>query len=60
MWRNYIARNIRNCGENIAKMVGGSYIKAEYDDIINPKPEDNRTADEIIGGIRQKLSEINS
>ncbi len=40
--------------ENTAKYVGGSYIKAHYDDIINPKPQDTRTGEEIAEEIIKK------
>ena len=41
--------------ENTAKMGGGSYIEAKLQDILDPKPADDRTADDIIEGIRNKL-----
>ena len=41
--------------ENTAKIGGGSFIQAKLQDIIDPKPADNRTADDIIEGIRDKL-----
>ena len=41
--------------ENTAKMGGGSFIQAKLQDILDPKPVDNRTADDIIEGIRDKL-----
>ena len=40
--------------ENTAKMVGGSYIKTAYADIIDPKPRDNRTGEEIADEIIKK------
>jgi hypothetical protein len=51
----YYAECLRIMTENTAKMGGGSYIQAKLQDILNPKPEDNRTADDIIEGIRNKL-----
>ena len=61
--RIYISENLRIIGENMAKLVaissGGkvdaSYIDVKLADILNPKPADNRTADDIIEGIRKKL-----
>ena len=41
--------------ENTAKFGGGFYIQAKLQDILNPKPTDNRTANDIIDGIRKKL-----
>lgn len=37
--------------ENTAKFSGGSYIKARYIDIIEPKKVDTRTGDEIVEDI---------
>ena len=51
----YYAECLRIMTENTAKMGGGSYIQAKLQDIIDPKPVENRTADEIIEGIRKKL-----
>ena len=33
--------------ENTAKFAGGSFVQAKYSDLINPKPQDNRTCEEI-------------
>jgi hypothetical protein len=44
--------------ENTAKTCGGSYITAKLDDILNPKPVDTRTTEEIVGGIREKLNKM--
>ena len=51
----YYAECLRIMTENTAKMGGGSYIEAKLQDILNPKPVDNRTAKEIVEGIRKKL-----
>ena len=51
----YYAECLRIMTENTAKMGGGSYIQAKLQDILDPKPVENRTADEIIEGIRKKL-----
>lgn len=50
----YYAECLRVITENTAKtakMGGGSYITAKLADIINPKPVDNRTGDEIAADI---------
>ena len=60
----YISENLMIIGENMAKLVaissGGkvdaSYIDVKLSDILNPKPVDNKTAEEIIDGIRKKLN----
>ena len=51
----YYAECLRAISENTAKFGGGFYIQAKLQDILNPKLTDNRTADEIIEGIRKKL-----
>ena len=51
----YYAECLRVISENTAKFGGGSYIQAKLQDILDPKPVDNRTADDIIEGIRKKL-----
>ena len=51
----YYAECLRIMTENTAKMGGGSYIEAKLQEILAPKPVDNRTADDIIEGIRNKL-----
>ena len=50
-YRIYVTDCLRIISENSAKMVGGSYMKAKFTDIINPKPVDNRTGEEIAADI---------
>lgn len=42
-------------GENTAQAVKGRYFKQRYAEIIKPKPQDNRTAEEIINSFKRKL-----
>ena len=44
--------------ENTAGMVNGKLISVEYEDIISPKPEEKRSADEIIKGIKNKIDKM--
>ena len=37
--------------ENTAKFAGGSFVQAKYSDLIDPKPQDNRTCKEITADI---------
>ena len=53
--RNYYAECLRIMTENTAKFGGGSYIEAKLQDILEPKPVDHHTSDDIIDGIRNKL-----
>ena len=50
-YRIYVADCLRIISENTANMVDGSYITAKFADIINPKPVDNRTGEEIAADI---------
>ena len=45
-------------GENVARISGGSYMKARYIEIIDPKPEETRTKDEIINHMKNILSSL--
>lgn len=47
----YYAECLRVITENTAKMGGGYYITAKLADIINPKPVDDRTGEEIAADI---------
>ena len=46
-YRGYIAEVMRLIGENVASITGGSYITSKWVDLLDRKPEDDRTADEI-------------
>ena len=50
-YRIYVADCLRIITENTAKIGGGSYITAKLFDIINPKPVDNRSGEEIAADI---------
>ena len=50
-YRIYVCDCLRIISENTAKMGGGSYITAKFADIINPKPVDDRTGEEIAADI---------
>jgi hypothetical protein len=58
VWRKYTARCLRLMTENTAGMVNGKFMSVEYEDIINPKPEEKRSADEIINGIKNKIDKM--
>ena len=50
-YRIYVTDCLRIISENTAKICGGSYITAKFADIIDPKPADNRTGEEIAADI---------
>ncbi len=47
----YVTDALRIISENTAKYTDGNYLKARYADMIHPKPQDNRTGDEIVEDI---------
>ena len=51
----YYAECLRSMTENTAKIGGGSYIQVKLQDILDPKPADDRTAEDISDSIRKKL-----
>lgn len=44
--------------ENTARLCEGAYITVKLDDILNPKPVDTRTSEEIIDDIRKKIEKM--
>uniref|UniRef100_A0AAU8B6A7 Uncharacterized protein n=1 Tax=Dulem virus 33 TaxID=3145751 RepID=A0AAU8B6A7_9CAUD len=56
-YRIYVTDCLRLIAKNTAPMAHGEYIGKRFADIINPKPEETRTADEIIDHIKKKLAQ---
>ena len=50
-YRIYVTDCLRMATENTAKMSQGVYNAARFYDIINPKPVDNRSGEEIAADI---------
>ena len=50
-YRIYVSDCLRMVTENTAKMSNGAYTVAKFSDIINPKPVENRTGEEIAADI---------
>lgn len=40
--------------KNTANFNGGEFIKAKFEDIVNPKPVDNRPAEEIAADVIER------
>lgn len=54
---SYMTTGMRMLTENTAHLVnGGKYLSVSYNDMINPPPEETRTADEIIDHMKKKLA----
>ena len=58
LWRNYMARCMRMATENIAIITQGKYMQVEFEDLINPKPEEKRSADDIIAEMKNKIDKM--
>ena len=55
MCRFYVADVLRALTQTVAAIGGGDFAVTPLSDLLYPKPEDNRTADDIIEQIRGKL-----
>lgn len=54
-YRIYLCECARITTLNTANSTGGSYIEKKFVDILNPKPEDNRTAEEIVADVFERM-----
>ena len=59
-WRTYVAENLRIVGENTAKIGGGSYLEAHWEepDGTAPGREELRSEEEVIADITAKLKGV--
>ena len=55
-YRIYVARATQILTENTANAFGGKSMSMSYEELINPKPVDNRSAEEIIEDIKKKMN----
>ena len=58
-YKIYVSEAIKNINKILAETFSGSYMRVSYDEMLHPKPEDERTADEIIEDIRNGLKRLN-
>lgn len=58
VYRAYVTDALKTITENTAKYAGGSYMKARYYDLENPKPAETRTGEEIISQMKAKIARI--
>lgn len=56
--RYYIAECLRIMTENTARAFGGNYIELKLYDMMNPKPVEKRSADDVINDIKSKLEKM--
>lgn len=57
-WDLYIAETLRCISESTAKYAGGPYLTAKWGDIINPKPVETRTPEQVIEQVMARLKEV--
>ena len=59
-YRIYVTECMKAIAENTARMVGGGkYLQTRFADLVdNSAAEETRTAEEIIAGIRSKITEL--
>ena len=50
-YRIYVSDCLRMISENASSCGGGPYMAVKFEDIINQKPADNRTGEEIAADI---------
>lgn len=58
MYRVYVTDSLKYILENTARLSGGVHIESRYCDVIDPKPEETRTSEEIISSIKEKIARI--
>jgi hypothetical protein len=58
-YRIYSAEAMKNINRILAENMTGSYMKVSYMDMLNPKPAETRSAEQIINDIRRGLQELN-
>lgn len=57
-YRIYTAEALKNINQILAENMTGSYMKGSYMDMLNPKPAETRSAEQIIDDIRRGLQEM--
>ena len=58
MYQRYMSDMARYTVNNIAEYFGGTVVKKTYSDIIDVKPEEKRTAEQIIYSISSRLNGV--
>lgn len=54
-YRIYITDALKTITEDIAHANGGKYMTLRYYDVINPKPVDSRSGDEVAADVIMRL-----
>lgn len=54
----YVAETLRCMSESVAMFAGGPYMPTKWADIIDPKPEETRTPEQVIDQVMGRLKEV--
>lgn len=54
VWEVYVADAVRMITENTAKFASGQYIEKRYLEILESKPQDTRTGEQIVADVVKK------
>ena len=57
-YKVYMTEAVKNINRILAENMTGSYMKVSYMEMLNPKPEETRTAEQIIEDIRTGLQRL--
>jgi len=57
-FRYYVSDILKNINESVANTFSGKYMQYSLREILNPQPEETRTAEEIIQHIKDGLNRI--
>lgn len=57
-YRIYVTDGIKVLTENTSRQFGGQRFTRRFADILNPQPEDTRSAEKIIESIRSKIDSL--
>ncbi len=57
-YRVFISDELHILNGNISRYIGGNELNQRYYDVLFPEPEETRTSEEIIEGLKSKLREI--
>lgn len=57
-YRIFISDELHLLNSNISEYIGGNQLSQRYYDTLFTEPEETRTPEEIIEGLKKKLQEI--
>lgn len=57
-WKLFVAEGVRMISESSAKYAGGPYMALKWADVLNPKPVETRTPEQVIDHVLGRLKEV--